>query len=158
MKFESRPRALAVLLGLSAAVALYVLPADSAESRVQAGAPVCAQADDPAAASALDCLTLVAIPDLPAAYGMIQLRPVPVPFGVSATVDGRPRYRLVATIGGLPDPRTLGAYTTYIAWAYTLSLDSAVKLGPVRNGTVDLGELTYPLFRVLVSAEPSTGV
>ena len=147
-----------IAFGLVAVVGWHVLPADSAESRVQQSAPICAQADDPAAASALNCLTLVPVPDLPTAYGTIQLRPVAGPFGVSATVDGRARYRLAATIGGLPDPRTLGPYTTYVAWAYTLTLDSAVKLGPVRNGIVDLGELTYSQFRILVSAEPSAGV
>src|SRR5690349_19896060 len=147
-----------VVIGFGAVLAWHVIPSASAEPHVQASTPVCAQADDPAAASALNCLTLVAVPDLPTAYGTIQLRPVPSPFGVSATVDGRPRYRLVATIGGLPEPRTLGPYTTYVAWAYTLSLDSAVKLGAVRNGVTDLGELTYPQFRVLVSAEPSAAV
>ena len=126
--------------------------------REQAGAPTCPASDDPAAASALHCLTLVGVPDLPSANGTIQLRPVPSPFGVSATVDGRPRYRLVATIAGLPEARTLGPYTTYVAWAYTLSLDSAVKLGPVRNGVTELGELTYPQFRILVSAEPTSAV
>ena len=151
-----RKSAALVVLGF-VAVAAQVFSA-AVEPSVQASAPICAQADDPAAASALNCLTLVPIPDLPAAHGTIQLRPVPGPFGVSATVDGRPRYRLVATIGGLPEPRTLGAYTTYVAWAYTLSLDSVVKLGPVQNGVVDLGELTYPQFRVLVSAEASSAV
>jgi suppressor of ftsI len=72
--------------------------------------------------------------------------------------DGRPRYRLVASIAGLPPPQSLGEYTAYVAWAYTLSLDSAVKLGVVRNGVVALGELSYPQFRVLVSAERSPDV
>jgi len=46
----------------------------------------------------------------------------------------------------------------YVAWAYTLSLDSAVKLGELRNGIVELGELSYPQFRILVSAERSASV
>lgn len=70
-------------------------------------------------------------------------------------VDGRTRYRLEANITGLPDPRSLGAYSVYVAWVYTLSLDSAVKLGPVRNGRVDLGEVRYAQFRILISAERS---
>jgi FtsP/CotA-like multicopper oxidase with cupredoxin domain len=147
-----------VAIGLAAAVAWHVLPADSAEPRVQASAPVCAPADDPGAASALNCLTLIAVPDLPAAYGTVQLRPVPGPFGVSTSSFGRPRYRLVATVGGLPDPSSLGPYSVYVAWAYTLALDDEVKLGPVRNGVVDLGEVNYPQFRILVTAEPSAAV
>jgi len=102
-------------------------------------------------------MTLFPTPDL-AASGTIALRPVPSPFGVAVTVDGRPRYHLVADIAGLPEPRTLGAFSAYVAWAYTLSLDSAVKLGPVHNGRVDLGELDYVQFRILISAERSRDV
>jgi len=107
--------------------------------------------------SPLNCLTLFPTPDL-AASGTIALRPVPSPFGVAVTVDGRPRYHLVADIARLPDPHSLGSYSAYVAWAYTLGLDSAVKLGPVRNGRVDLGELDYVQFRVLISAERSRDV
>jgi FtsP/CotA-like multicopper oxidase with cupredoxin domain len=45
-----------------------------------------------------------------------------------------------------------------VAWASTLSLDSVVKLGVIRNGRVDLGEISLPQFRVLVSAERSRDV
>src|SRR5262249_3043784 len=92
------------------------------------------------------------------ASGTIALLPVPSPFGVAVTVDGRPRYHLVANVAGLPAPRSLGAYTTYVAWAYTLAMDSAVKLGPVKNGRVDLGELDYVQFRIVISAERSAAV
>jgi suppressor of ftsI len=103
-------------------------------------------------------MTLVAVPELQMTSAVIQLRPAATPFGVAVHADGRPRYRLVASIAGLPSPQSLGGYTTYVAWAYTLSLDSAVKLGVVRNGVVGLGELSYPQFRVLVSAERSPDV
>src|SRR5262249_26002704 len=99
-----------------------------------------------------------ATPDLAAATGEIALRPVPSPFGVAVTADGRPRYHLVAEIAGLPAPRALGNYTTYIAWAYTLSLDSAVKLGPVRNGQVDLGALNSVMFHIVVRADRAARV
>jgi suppressor of ftsI len=46
----------------------------------------------------------------------------------------------------------------YVAWAYTLSLGDGIKLGVVRNGVVELGELSYPQFRILVSAERSAAV
>src|SRR5205085_4812076 len=49
-------------------------------------------------------------------------------------------------------------FTTYVAWIYTVSLDSARRLGPVRNGRVDLGEVSYAQFRILITAERSTQV
>jgi suppressor of ftsI len=108
--------------------------------------------------SPLNCLGLYPTPDLANASGTIALRPVPSPFGVAVTVDGRTRHHLVATIEGLPNPRALGAYDVYVAWATTLSLDSTVKLGVVRNGQIDLGELGYAQFRILISAERSARV
>ena len=121
-------------------------------------APACAPADDPAAASVINCMTLVSVPELASATGIVHLRPVPSPFGVAVYPDGRPRHELVASISGLPDPRSLGPYTTYVAWAYTLALDSAIKLGPVSNGTISLAEIALVQFRILITAEPSAAV
>jgi FtsP/CotA-like multicopper oxidase with cupredoxin domain len=123
-------------------------------------APECAMdsIDSSSTSSALNCTTLIPTPDLRKVSGVLELLPVRGPFGVSVTADGRPRYRLATRITGLPDPRSLGGYTVYMAWAYTLSLDSAVKLGPVHNGRVELGELDYVQFRILISAERSTAV
>jgi len=108
-------------------------------------------------AAPLNCMTLYPTPDL-SASGDVALRPISSPFGIAVRADGRPRYHLVAEIAGLPEPRSLGNYTTYIAWGYTLAMDSAVKLGPVRNGRIDLGELDYIQFRVVISAERSAEV
>jgi suppressor of ftsI len=116
------------------------------------------ESDGVAMSSALVCMPLIPVPRLPSAHGVIDLLPVHTPFGVAVTVDGRPRQHLIATITGLPDPRALVSYRTYVAWAYTLSIDSGVKLGPVRNGRVELGELDRVQFRVLISAERSTAV
>jgi FtsP/CotA-like multicopper oxidase with cupredoxin domain len=114
---------------------------------------------DTVARSSLACLTLYPTPDLAAASGAIALLPPHSPFGVALTVDGRPRHHLVATLAGLPEPRSLGpGYTAYVAWAYTLSLDSATKLGVVHNGRTDLGELALAQFRILISAERSAAV
>jgi len=118
----------------------------------------CPSAADTTLAPALNCVTLVATPDLPSVSGTIALLPARSPFGVAVTVDGRPRYHLAATIAGLPAPRSFGDYSAYVAWAYTLSLDSAVKLGPVQNGRVDLGEIQFAQFRILISAEQSSSV
>lgn len=129
------------------------------DSLVSQGAvPACAPGDDPNAAAVLNCMTLVPVPELQAVSAIVQLRPAASPFGVAVLPDGRPRYRLVATIAGLPNASMLGDFTTYVAWVYTLSLDSEIKLGVVRNGVVELGEISYPQFRILVSAEKSANV
>jgi hypothetical protein len=104
------------------------------------------------------CADLVATPDLDGVSGTIELGPIPTPFGVAVTTDGRYRYQLTTTISGLPQPATLGAFKTYVAWAVTLSLDSMVKLGEVSNGRTRLPELDYPEFRILISAESSAAV
>src|SRR4030095_15445462 len=92
----------------------------------QASSPPCVGSEEPAASSALNCMTLVPVPDFPAAHGTIQLQPIPNPFGVAVRSDGRPRYRLIGTFDGLTPPRSLGEYATYLAWAYTLSLDTVI--------------------------------
>ncbi|MDQ6886178.1 MAG: multicopper oxidase domain-containing protein [Gemmatimonadota bacterium] len=106
-------------------------------------------------AADLACTDLVPTPDLNGASAVLELTPVSTPFGVSVTVDGHPRQRLAAAIAGLPDPHTLGDYSVYVAWAYTLTLADVVKLGVVANGRTDLGELDYNQFRIIVSAERS---
>ena len=108
--------------------------------------------------SVLACMALIPVPDLPSASGVIHLLAAHSPFGAAVTVDGRPRQRLRASITGLPAAASLGAFTTYVAWVYTLSMDSVAKLGVVRNGTVDLGEVTRVQFRILISAERSASV
>jgi FtsP/CotA-like multicopper oxidase with cupredoxin domain len=118
----------------------------------------CPDADTAAPGVALNCMTLVPSPDFPEARGTIRLRPVPTPFGVAVHADGTPRHRLVATFGGLRGAQSSGRDTVFVAWASTLSLDSVVKLGVVRNGSFDLGEISLPQFRVLVSAERSADV
>ena len=101
------------------------------------------------------CSELVAVPDLPATSGMLRLYPVQSPFGVSVTADGRARVRLVADISALPSARSLGSFTTYIAWLYPLGMDSVVRLAPVSNGRNELGEVSLDQFRVRNSADRS---
>jgi suppressor of ftsI len=106
----------------------------------------------------IHCIELIAPPDLRGIAGTLELQPVAGVSGVEVTVDGAPRYRLVARISGLPKASSLGAYTGYVAWAYTVTMDSAIKLGVVRNGRVPLGEIAREQFRVLITAEPSVSV
>jgi len=84
---------------------------------------------------------------------MLELHPLPSPFGVAVAPDGRLRHDLVARVSGLPDPSSLGAFSAYVAWGYDLTLGREQKLGPLGNGTTTLGELPLEQFRVLVSAE-----
>lgn len=102
----------------------------------------------------------MAVPDLRATRGAMQLVPIVTPFGVSVDSAGRQRNRLTLRISGLPRAAALGGYTTYIAWAYSLSMDNEYRLGEVRNGITALGEVPARLaqFRVLVSAEASSRV
>ena len=134
-----------------------MLPARIDNSR-QPAIGACDSEADSIPSAALDCMTLVPAPDFPGARGAIQLRPVPTPFGVAVRADGTPRQRLIARFRGLPEPRSPRNGAAYVAWLYTLSLDSAVKLGQVRNGVIDLGEISRLQFRVLVSAERSPDV
>jgi FtsP/CotA-like multicopper oxidase with cupredoxin domain len=106
-------------------------------------------------ADVLHCTELVAPPELSGVSGSLELQPIVGPFGVAVTRDGAPRYGLVARVRGLPAPSSLGAFTTYVAWAYTVTMDSAVNLGVVRNGRISLGEVTREQFRVIITAEPS---
>jgi FtsP/CotA-like multicopper oxidase with cupredoxin domain len=109
-------------------------------------------------AAALDCMRLIPVPTLPATSGIVAVHQSPSPFDVAVGADGSPRYHLSAIIAGLPDPRSLGDFSTYVAWAYTLTLDSATKLGSVSNGRVDLGEVRFVQFRLIISAERSPDV
>ncbi|MEO8334659.1 MAG: multicopper oxidase family protein [bacterium] len=104
------------------------------------------------------CTDLVPTPDLTQVTAALEIMPVASPFGISVTADGHPRHRLTMSIADLPSAKTLGDYSVFVAWAYSVSLDSAVKLGTVKNGRSDLGELRYNQFRIIVSAEKSAAV
>ncbi len=117
---------------------------------------ICPTTDN--AVPSLLCADLIPTPDLSLVTGTLEIKPVPTPFGVSVTADGHPRQRLATTIANLPSARSLGDYTVFVAWAYSVALDSAVRLGVVTNGRTELGELHYNQFRILVSAEKSATV
>jgi suppressor of ftsI len=100
------------------------------------------------------CAELVPTPAFYEASAVLELDPVPSPFGTAVTRDGLPRYRVAITVANLP--LTKGATPpTYVAWITTLDLDSTVKLGVVHAGRTMLGETTRDRFRILVSAERS---
>ena len=131
-------------LGTTVVLLLALAPHASAQRLTTSDCP---------AAATLHCTELVAPPEMAGAHGTLELEPVTGPFGVAVTGAGAPRYRLVAQVTGLPAPARLGRYTTYVAWAYSVTMDSAINLGVVRNGRTSLGEVAREQFRVIVTAE-----
>ncbi len=109
-------------------------------------------------ASDLYCIDLLSTQRGGDATGVVELSRPWSPFGVTVTAEGRHRHELTAWIAGLPDPATLGPYAAYVAWATPLVLDPVVKLGEVRNGRNDLGEVAFNKYLVLVTAEASADV
>ena len=102
----------------------------------------------------LYCIELVPTPALMAtATGVAQLTPPPTPFGAAVTVDGHHRFDTTFFLQGLPEPSTLGPYSTYIAWAAPTTLAPVTRLGAVTNGRVRTGQLALNKFYVMVSAE-----
>ncbi|HEY2378760.1 MAG TPA: multicopper oxidase family protein [Gemmatimonadaceae bacterium] len=119
---------------------------------------------DPAPAGALVpsrdlyCLSLVASPDFVGVSGRVELGRLPGPFTIAVTADGRIRYAATIRIAGLPEPSSLGRYTTYVAWLATPVMYPVVRLGAVKNGDTKLPEIALDKFVVLVTAERSAMV
>jgi suppressor of ftsI len=119
------------------------------EDFVQTGAP----------STDLYCIELIPTPGLHGtAGGVLQLAPAPAPFGAAVTRDGVHRFVTTLNISGLPDPRTLGDYTTYVAWAAPPSLAPFTRLAAVGNGRFDGAAIALNKFYVMVSAETSDTV
>ena len=64
----------------------------------------------------LYCFTLIPTPDLLDASGTATMGRVNTPFGVAVSSNGRHAYDITIAVDGLPEPSTLGPYTTYVAW------------------------------------------
>ncbi|HSE27768.1 MAG TPA: multicopper oxidase family protein [Gemmatimonadales bacterium] len=140
--------------GVTGAALAGLLLAAAGPLAAQAG--FCADSSRPApAARDLYCVHLVPVPGLAGAGGVVELRPAATPFGLAVTADGALRHDLVATVRGLPAPGTLGPFTTFVAWLADPGFASVTRLGPVRNGTVPLGESALDKFLLLVTAEAS---
>ena len=148
-----RPAATGVTAGAATEVTAGVatFPADGGRAVRAGGVP-----ERPA--SDLFCIDLFSTARAPDAVGVATLTRPWSPFGVTVTAEGRHRHQLTAWIAGLPDPATLGPYTTYVAWATPLVLDPVVRLGEVGNGRNELGEVAFNKYMVLVTAEASAEV
>ncbi|MEX2471632.1 MAG: multicopper oxidase family protein [Gemmatimonadota bacterium] len=106
----------------------------------------------------LRCIELIPAAAGGDARGVVTLERPPSPFGVTVTPEGRHIHRLSVRVEGLPDPASLGPYTTFVAWATPLALDPVVPLGAVGEGTSDLGEIAFGKYLVWISAESSADV
>src|SRR5690606_38179892 len=96
----------------------------------------------------LRCILLVPTAEFSPATGLILLERPASPFGVAVSRDGKPRHELRADIGGLP----VRPDTFYVVWLVSEFLAPVKKLGVVRNGLTQLGEVSLNKFIVLISA------
>ena len=106
----------------------------------------------------LYCIDLVPVPDFREASGTVELHHASSPFTVSVDAEGHHRYEVVIDLRGLPDPRSLGPYSTYVAWVTTPSLSPELKLGEVRAGRTRSGVVGFNKFIVMITAESSSRV
>jgi FtsP/CotA-like multicopper oxidase with cupredoxin domain len=72
--------------------------------------------------------------------------------------SGHQLFAPAITLANLPDPRTLGPYSAYIAWAVTSDLSRDVKLGAVTNGRTEVGVVGLNQFLLMITAERSADV
>ena len=98
-------------------------------------------------------IPLFATPKAPLATGAARLVYAESPFGIAMTADGRAQYDVQVTAASLPAPSTLGAFTTYVAWATTPDLARWARLGTIRNGTSTIGHVTLNKFLLVITAE-----
>ena len=103
----------------------------------------------------LYCVPLLSTDRAPSATGTAVLQLTSSPFGLAVTRDGRTRVQVALTLSGLPEPRSLGPYSTFVAWATTPELDPVIRLGPVGNGLTVTGPIDLERFLLMVSAEAS---
>src|SRR5690606_21933520 len=97
-------------------------------------AAVCASAGAAVAqepAPDLHTLELIGTPDLRRFGGEAVLLPPESPFTAPVTAAGVHRWSLRLHLDSLPDPRSLGPYTAYVAWAAPPALRPMQRLGVV---------------------------
>ena len=94
----------------------------------------------------------------PGAKGSARLQFAPSPFGVAVTADGRASYDVRFVLSGLPEPSSLGAFSSYVAWMASTDLRSWRRLGTVRNGTTVVGQAELNKFLLVITAEADSMV
>lgn len=98
-------------------------------------------------------IPLFATAKAPDAKGSARLVYADSPFGVAVTADGRASYDVQITSSGLPEPASIGNYSSYVAWAATTDLSRWERLGTVHNGSVTVGHVDFNKFLLVISAE-----
>jgi suppressor of ftsI len=106
----------------------------------------------------LYCIELLPAADIERGSGTARLVQPSSPFGIAVSASGQTKYSVVFSLRDLPDPDSLGPYTTFVAWATTPQLRPVTKLGVVKDGTARLGVVEYDRFLVLITAERSADV
>lgn len=135
---------------IPAAIALAVLAS-------RAGAQVCAGPEPPLSPSRdLYCIELIPASGVSGASGRVLLgrKSGATPFTIDITRDGHTRYWPRLTVAGLPEPSAFDG-SLYVAWAVPQTMESATRLGVVRNGETELAPVTLDKFLILVTAERS---
>jgi hypothetical protein len=89
----------------------------------------------------------------PDARGSARLVSAASPFGVAVTPDGVASYDIQLTLSGLPEPSSLGQFTSYVVWVTTPDLSQWHRLGTTRNGTSTVGRAELNKFLVVITAE-----
>ena len=147
-----------ILTGSAVAAAIVAAPATT-QTQQQDAMGSCAEAGNNGGSDPdLYCIELFHRPDVPTASGWAKLGRMPSPFGTRVSTDGHHEFDVTLVISGLPDPSSIGPYTTYVAWATTPLLRPMINLGPVDNGRAALGRVGFDKFLILVTAEASADV
>ncbi len=92
---------------------------------------------------------------LATAAGTIELKPLMSPFGVAVTPEGRLLYDATVSVRNLPDPSSLGPYTTYVVWLATPSLDQLRNLGSIAVDKPLTARVDFIKMMYMVTAEPN---
>jgi hypothetical protein len=98
-------------------------------------------------------IKLLGTPRVPGATGQARLRSAESPFGVAVSADGHALYDVVIDASGLPPASSLGAYSTYVAWAVSIDLSKWNRLGVVDNGRHAVGTIDLDKFLLVITAE-----
>ena len=100
---------------------------------------------------------LIGTPALRRFGGVADLQPARSPFTVAVTAEGVHRYSVSVSVDSLPDPSSLGPYSTFVVWAAPPTLAPMYRLGVLPKaaaGPVALGDVALNRFLLFVTAEP----
>ena len=90
---------------------------------------------------------------VPGARGSARLVYASSPFGVAVTAEGVTSYDVRLELSGLPQPSSLGPYSSYVAWAATTDLSRWHRLGTVGNGSSTVGRAELNKFLLIITLE-----